>query len=162
MTHLAYGFGVVPGMSPLKTPITNANVQNALQQATASGAQAAALCSDATRFNTLALQQTCIETVQDPAAAGLSPDQLLTLSKAKLQCHTFFDSVGLDAAPDMLAQCITGPKAFLQTACADPRMQQLPACQAALATTQGFFAAHKTPIIIGGVALAALLAWRLL
>ncbi len=152
----AYGVGApLPlrgsGLSPMSK-----YMQQQLQQGVAEGQVAAQVCNDS-RFTTPTLKAACIESAGAAAAAGLGVDQLLALSKAKVQCHGFFDSLGIAADDATMSQCITDPVATLSSLCATPGASSLPACQQ-FAASQSFVTKYKKPLLIGGgLALAALI-----
>lgn len=136
------GIGASPigprtSLSPL-SPLAQSNIQ---QTAAGAAAIATASCADG-RYSSPALKASCAETVQDPAAAALPPDQLFQLVQAKTQCHAYFDAAGIEADPAMIAQCASNPAAFIGVAAGS------------------FFSRHKTPILIGGGLLAALVVWK--
>lgn len=146
--------GALPGFSvasyhmiPTINPAANAAVQGAFSTMQQQAQQAAAACAQFTDAPSLAA---CQEAMQSPDTATLTPDQLAFLIHGKVQCHAFFDTHGIVASDQQIDQCILNPSAFITQAGGDA------------AAGKSFFAAHKTPLLIGGGLLAALVLWKVI
>jgi hypothetical protein len=139
-------------MIPTINPGAAAAAQGAFSTLQQQTQQAQATCA---QFTTAAENAACMEAVQSPDAASLTPDQLALLVHGKVQCHAFFDANGVAAPDAMMDQCILNPAAFIDQA--HKALGQPPGDSAA---APGFFSTYKVPIIGGGVLLAALVLWK--